>query len=218
MKIYYNTVTPLLHTTLIQLMSAPEFSAFRLVGGTSLSLQLGHRESVDIDLFSDAEYGSIDFVAIEKYLRSNFSYVDIPSGGNIVGMGQSYYIGEDSFHSVKLDLFYTDSFIRSIVEQDNIRMAHIDDIVAMKIDVIACGGRKKDFWDIHELMEAYSLEQMLSLHEERYPYSHNRNEIIERFIQFEKADSDFDPKCLRGKYWEVIKLDMLSAENKITLK
>ncbi len=214
MKIYYNAVTPLLHATLIQLMSASEFLAFRLVGGTSLSLQLGHRESVDIDLFSDAEYGSIDFVAIEKYLRSNFSYVDIPSGGSIVGMGQSYYIGEDPFHSIKLDLFYTDSFIRPIIEHDNIRMAHVDDIVAMKIDVIARGARKKDFWDIHELMEHYSLEQMLSLHEERYSYSHNHNEIIERFKQFEKADSDFDPKCLKGKYWEVIKLDLLFMINK----
>lgn len=57
-------------------MEAEEFKGFRLVGGTSLSLQLGHRESVDIDLFSDKPYGSIDFKKIDLYLDTHFSYVD----------------------------------------------------------------------------------------------------------------------------------------------
>ncbi len=39
-------------------MTIEEFAPFRLVGGTSLSLRYGHRMSDDIDLFTDAEYGS----------------------------------------------------------------------------------------------------------------------------------------------------------------
>lgn len=65
---YWNTVNELLKDTLLLLMNASEFSLFRLVGGTSLSLQVGHRVSVDIDLFSDAQYGTIDFENIENYL------------------------------------------------------------------------------------------------------------------------------------------------------
>ncbi len=215
-KLYYNTVTPLLLSTLKKLMDISEFSAFRLVGGTALSLQLGHRESVDIDLFTDAEYNSVDFDAIENYLHANFAYLDIPTKG-LVGMGKSYYIGESAYNSIKLDLFYTDSFIRPIVEIDGLKMTDIDDIVAMKIDVISRSGRKKDFWDIHELLDDYSLEKMISLHEERYPYSHEEDIIINNFTQFESADSDFNPICLRGKYWEVIKLDILSEINKYKL-
>jgi hypothetical protein len=45
------------------------FNPFRLVGGTSLSLQLGHRMSIDIDLFTDADYGSIDFKAIRAFFE-----------------------------------------------------------------------------------------------------------------------------------------------------
>lgn len=60
----YNTVTPLLREILDKLMRAPELSLFRLVGGTSLSLRLGHRESVDIDLFTEQDYGTIDWRAI----------------------------------------------------------------------------------------------------------------------------------------------------------
>lgn len=75
-QLYYNTLSPYLHETLVKLMEADELKVFRLVGGTSLSLQLGHRKSIDIDLFSDTEYGTIDFQGIDLYLRKNFRYVD----------------------------------------------------------------------------------------------------------------------------------------------
>ena len=79
----------------------------------------------------------------------------------------------------------------------------------MKIDVICRGGRKKDFWDVHELMDNYSLARMLDLHEKRYPYNHDRIHLINKFTDFTQADNDFDPVCLRGKYWEIIKLDLI---------
>jgi hypothetical protein len=47
-------------------MKEPILENFILVGGTSLSLQLGHRISIDIDLFTDSPYGSVDFKAIQK--------------------------------------------------------------------------------------------------------------------------------------------------------
>lgn len=77
----------------------------------------------------------------------------------------------------------------------------------MKIDVIQRGGRKKDFWDLHNLLDSYSINQMIELHEQRYLYTHDRNLIIQNFISFEQADDDFDPICYKGKYWEFIKED-----------
>ncbi|WP_293888472.1 MULTISPECIES: nucleotidyl transferase AbiEii/AbiGii toxin family protein [unclassified Sphingobacterium] len=149
-------------------MKADIFSTFRLVGGTALSLHLGHRESVDIDLFSDVPYGSLDFESIDNYLKDTFSYVDHLS--NIASaMGKSSTIGNDKNNSVKLDVFYADPFIQELIEEDNIRLASIEEIIAMKLDVIQRGGRKKDFWDLHELLDKYSISQMVALHEERYP-------------------------------------------------
>ena len=95
------------------------------------------------------------------------------------------------------------------------RFAEIDDIVAMKTDVVGRGGRKKDFWDLHELLSDYSIDQMLQLHQERYPYTHDGKEILSNFRRFEDADADFDPECLRGKYWELVKLDILEASKGI---
>lgn len=68
--LYWNTVNNLLKDTLITLMQSKELLEFRLVGGTALSLYLGHRISVDIDLFTDAPYRSINFNQIENFLKS----------------------------------------------------------------------------------------------------------------------------------------------------
>lgn len=139
--IYFNTVNELLKSSLLKLMAAEEFSKFRLVGGTALSLQIGHRESIDIDLFSDIEYGTLSFNEIEDFLKSNFKYVDfldVPSA-----MGKAYFIGENKDNTVKLDVFYTDTYIQPFIEEDGIRMATIEEIIAMKVDVIQRGGRKK---------------------------------------------------------------------------
>lgn len=210
----YNTVNPLLLSTLTDIMSNDLFDDFILVGGTALSLRLGHRVSVDIDLFTTAEYGSIDFDKIEACFRGKYSYVYKLNAGNIVGMGQSFYIGGSEHESIKVDLFYNEPFIRPHSLIDNIRLASLDDIVAMKVDVVQRKGRKKDFWDLHALLDRYSIKRMIELHEERYPYSHSKDIIIENFTDFDRADDDFDPICFHGKFWESIKDDFFEEINR----
>lgn len=142
--LFLNTVTPLLKTALSKLMDNGLFQQFRLVGGTSLSLQLGHRISVDIDLFTDARYGSIDFQIIDNYLRETFAYVSESQSG-IIGMGVSYLVGDDENESVKIDLYYTESFIQPELIIGSYRLATIEEIIAMKIDIVQRGAKKKIF-------------------------------------------------------------------------
>lgn len=208
MPLHFNTVTPLLKTILEDLMKAEEFESFRLVGGTALSLYYGHRMSVDIDLFSDAEYGSLDFKGIDDYLKAHYFYVDSMNIAPI-GMGKSYYVGRSADESVKLDLYYTDPFIDKVQESNGIRLASKAEIVAMKLDVVQRTGRKKDFWDIDRLKEDFTITQMFEFHKKRYPYTHERELLIEKFTDFTHADDDFEPLCLRGRHWELIKLDII---------
>lgn len=212
--LYYNTVNDLLKNSLETLMSEPLLEDFRLVGGTSLSLQIGHRMSVDIDLFSDATYGSIDFEKIDDYLKSTFSYVD--SFSDLApALGKSYSVGTDKENVVKLDFYYTDEFIQPpLIVDNNIRLATIEEIIAMKVDVVQRGGRKKDFWDLHTVLEQYDIKKMLELHLLRYPYTHDKDLIIKNFTNFKPADGDFDPICLHGKYWDFIKDDIQEAVSK----
>ena len=205
-ELQYHTVKPILRSTLERLMEMEEFAPFRLVGGTSLSLRYGHRMSDDIDLFTDAEYGSLDFHKLQEILRKEFPYCQ-GDCGDIVGFGASYIVGNSKDDCVKLDLFYTDPFIRPMEMYGNIRMAAVEDIVAMKMDVVSRGGRKKDFWDLHMLRDHYSVEQMLSLYEERYPYGATKEECTSGLTNFSVADTEPDPICLQEKVWQLIKLD-----------
>ena len=90
--LHWHTTEPLLQTTLKTVMATPLFDPFRLIGGTALALQIGHRTSVDIDLFTDSPYGSIDFDAIDTWLRQQYPYVTVPLPGPI-GFGKFYFVG-----------------------------------------------------------------------------------------------------------------------------
>jgi hypothetical protein len=207
-RLHWKTVKPILKEVLTVLMHGKLFDPFRLVGGTSLSLQLGHRMSDDIDLFTDEPYGSLDFTAIDKFLRKTFKYVSDLAPGP-VGMRVSYLVGHSMKESVKLDLFYTDAFIQPVLAIGPYRLATVEEIIAMKIDIVQRKARKKDFWDLDELLEKYSIKQMTTLHKQRYPHGHDEKVIRENLVDFERADEDFTPICLKGKHWELIKLDFV---------
>lgn len=209
-RLHWNTVKPSLKDALTKLVQSKRFDVFRLVGGTSLSLQIGHRMSDDIDLFTDEPYDSIDFTALDALLREVFHYVSDLGNGQ-VGMGVSYLIGNNEDDAIKLDLFYTDPFIQPLLRIGPYRLATVDEIVAMKIDIVQRKARKKDFWDIHELLDTYTPSKMIDLHAQRYPYGHNEALIRSNFTDFSRADDDFNPICLKGKYWELIKLDIVNA-------
>lgn len=210
MALHLNTVSDLLWNSLNTLMSIEAFNDFRLVGGTSLSLQQGHRESTDIDLFTDAAYGSIDFNRLEEILIETFPYTSISSVGEVV-FGRSYFIGENQDNALKLDVYYSNEpFIFPVLLSGIVRLAPNEEIAAMKFEVItnATKGRKKDFWDIHELLDVFTLEEMIEFYLQRNPYGSTREEVLEACLDFSGAEDDLLPNCYRNKAWELIKLDI----------
>lgn len=207
----WNTVESRLRDTLLTSMAADEFKDFRLVGGTALSLHLGHRMSIDIDLFTDAPYGSVDFKSIERYFITNYPYVEGDLNSD-PGVGKSYLIGDDRTNNVKVDVFYSmDPFFQPMVIEDNIRMASVEEIIAMKLDILPRGGRKKDFWDLHELLQSYSIEERIDFHAHRFEWTHEPDLIRSQFTNFTLADKQVNPICLLGKEWEFIKEDFVAA-------
>jgi len=111
MKLHFNTIPAFLLECLHKLMRFDAFNDFVLVGGTAMSLQLGHRMSVDIDLFTSIEYGSMDLKHIKRTLETGFPFVDRMESFNEPSIGYTVYIGNSRAENVKLDLFYTDNFV-----------------------------------------------------------------------------------------------------------
>jgi hypothetical protein len=122
-KLHFETVSPLLKNILCEIMQKPIFDPFYLVGGTSLSLRLGHRKSADIDLFTNAPYGSLNFSVLEKFFQENYSYYYCTDRTDIIGFGRSYYVGNSADDNVKIDLFYHEGIINPCDTINGIRLA-----------------------------------------------------------------------------------------------
>ena len=205
-EVYWNTVSERLQNVLIDIINEPIFSPFRLVGGTSLSLQFGHRMSVDIDLFTDNEYDSINFKDIREFLELKYPFCVSRNLDN-VSFGTNFVVGNSINDCVKIDLYYTDDFIEKPISISDIRMATANEIIAMKLDVVLNGGRKKDFWDLHYFIDKVTVDEMIDLFKKRYPYNDAFDELKKQLVNFENAEADFEPICLLDKNWELMKLD-----------
>lgn len=216
----FTTSQTLLHV-LKQLCLLPVLSEFRLVGGTALSLQRGHRISEDIDLFTSQLYGSVSFNSIEQELKSLFPVVE---NTDIIAPGQPgdnhyglhLFIGTSEDDLIKTDLLHwSDDFLFPVLETESIRLATIEEIALMKLDVISRGGRKKDFWDMSEILETHNLAELLSLYQQKYLYAEVAD-VITGLINFSVADEMPDPECLKGKHWELIKEEMSVEQARLT--
>jgi predicted nucleotidyltransferase component of viral defense system len=205
---FWKTVSPLLKDVLIDLMTNELFTKFKLVGGTALSLQIGHRMSVDIDMFTDAKYGSIDFKDIRSFLENKYRHCTSRNLDN-VAFGTYFEVGNSRDNVVKIDFYYTDDFVFETIIDENVRMVSEKEIIAMKLNVIINGGRKKDFWDLHYFLDKYSFQEMVMFYEKRYPYNDNSELLRTKIFDFGLADLDFEPHCLLHKNWELIKLDFI---------
>lgn len=210
------TTNESLFEVLEKLMSLESLSDFRLVGGTALSLLLGHRISEDIDMFAFKTYGSISFKIIEEEISATFPIV-INTDENIPGLknlennfGLHLFIGKDNNSIVKVDILnWSDDFIFPVVLEDKIRLTLTDvaEIAAMKLDVISRGGRKKDFWDLSEILETHSLQSLIEVYKRKYPYN-DIGLVLTGLLNFSVADNMPDPVCFRGKYWELIQQEI----------
>lgn len=210
MKLHFETVSPMLVEILQRIMASPVFDDFVLIGGTCLSLQLGHRRSIDIDLFTDMDYGMMDTQNMKVFLKENFAYVEKLDSLDTPAMGYSLYVGNSAAEKVKLDFFYTEKFIFPIKVIDNIRFADIREIAAMKMGAITQDiPRQKDFWDIHELSEKYSMEEMIGWAVKRNEWALSEADIIKGFHKMNSVKESVEGiDCFRGKYWSLVKDDL----------
>jgi Nucleotidyl transferase AbiEii toxin, Type IV TA system len=145
---------------LIKKLSADNrLNNFVLVGGTALSLQLGHRKSIDIDLFAAKPF---DPKSIAGHIESVYNGKDIAVLGNAVF---SYING------IKTDMLaHGYEWVGPLKEADGISMASLEDIGAMKLNAIVNSGQRlKDYVDIHYLLEQRNLKTLTDAYTAKYP-------------------------------------------------
>ncbi len=131
---------------------------FFLVGGTALALQIGHRISIDIDLFSLVPFNEDEMLSeLEEKYKFRLDY-------------QSKNTLKGEIEGVKVDLVrHNYPLVKPLLLGEDVRMASIEDISAMKLNALAVNGtRVKDFIDIAYLSSQFTLSQMINSYEHKY--------------------------------------------------
>ena len=215
MGLHYETVSGALLQGLGKIMRSEAFSDCYLVGGTALALQLGHRMSVDIDMFTNRPYGSLDLAGMRGAISSLFPYVERLETLDGDSMYYSLFVGENANELVKLDICYDEPVIFPLVEADGIRMADKREIAAMKMLAITTGSRRKDYWDLHELKNSYALEDMIGWALKRYPHNLERADIVSALLNADKIDDYTEVVSLKGGFWELVADDLKYEAEKL---
>jgi hypothetical protein len=190
------------------LMRDEKLADFILAGGTNLALCLGHRKSIDLDLFP---YTSFDALELSQYLRKKYNFV--PQRERERNTVQGF------INDVKIDFVaHVYPLLKEPVIEEGIRMYSLYDIAAMKLGAIGNNGtRLKDFVDIACLSTQMSLSEMLSMYGKKYNI--NPAHALRGLSYFADIDFDVNIDLIKGRFnWRKIEkriLEMIKYEDKV---
>lgn len=198
----FGTVLPkTAQDTLAILGRSPLFTHAYLAGGTALALQLGHRESIDFDFFTQK---SFDPIKLSKQVSNIGTFTQTFAKGISL-------IGE--FNGVKMSYFQYDyPLLEPTIDYQGVSLAHIHDIAAMKLVAICDRSTKKDYIDLFTLVHyGISLEQMFELYEKKYHvFAGNKFTIIKSLTYFIDADTDDMPRMFASISWDEVQSFLIS--------
>lgn len=191
--LYYQAIPSRALELLKNIQKDTFFSHLRLVGGTSLAMQIGHRLSVDLDLFGEFKH---DVLSLEKKLSSL---------GALELLTQTENIHIYSLEGVKVDIVnYHYPWLKPGIQIDGLLLCSIEDIAAMKLAAITGRGSKKDFIDIYFILQKYSLKEILGFYEDKYKDG-SLFLVLRSLVYFSDAEEDVMPKMLMDVSWEEVK-------------
>ena len=199
----YRTIEPHTLELLKKLTANPLLRELRLVGGTALALQYGHRMSIDLDFFGKIE---IDKEELKDSLREN---------GELSVINETRNIHQYLIDGVKVDIVnYNYPWIDDSIEEDGLCLASPKDIAAMKINAIEGRGTKKDFIDIAELLKHYPLKELLDFHAQKYSDATTFRAMLS-LSYFDDAEKQPMPTMFISETWEQMKQNIKTALTKL---
>jgi hypothetical protein len=203
-------VEPTVLELIKSLQIKPYLKDFYLVGGTALALHLGHRKSVDVDLFSNISFDASELL---ENIHQDFSFQLFFTASNTL---------KGSIKKINVDILaHRYKNIAEPWENEGVRLLSIPDIIAMKLNAISTSGqRSKDFIDIYYLLKVYRLEKMLEFYQEKYDQD-NTSFILKSLVYFDDVDlADWpvmirDPKLKWGDIKKRIEKEVLDYAHRV---
>ena len=201
----FQTIDPNTLELLKTLAQAPILSNMRLVGGTALALQYGHRRSVDLDFFGQTTE------SVEELSEALKEYT-----GGLTLLSASKTIRVYRIRDVKVDIVnYNYPWIDEALKEEGLMLASPKDIAAMKVNAVMGRGTKKDFIDIYFLLQHYSFEQLMRFYLEKYADGTVYRALMS-MTYFGDADPQPMPYMFVNVTWESIKQKILLEVERYT--
>ena len=194
------TVYPNTLELLKSLASQPELAQTRLVGGTALALQYGHRQSIDLDFFGLLPDDKEELVEMTKRV------------GNVLVTNRSKMILQTVINQIKVDFvdYSRYKWIDEPVLGDGFVLASDKDIAAMKVNAIIGRGTRKDFIDLYVLLQHYSLLEIMAFYKQKYPDFSEYRALLS-MTYFEDAEMQDMPKMFIDTSWDTMKSTIIEA-------
>lgn len=195
--LFWNTITHDMRLVLQEFFRSGIAERFYLAGGTALSLQIGHRQSIDLDLFSQTEDIPTLRASLEKSLASLEPTLADSSWGNLVFTVQNVRVG---FYG------YGYEMVKPFVEENGVRLASVEDIALMKLDALLARASRKDFYDLYFILQTVPLQDLFGLAPKKYPSVRDFEvQATKRLVYFSSADLDPDPILIKPVPWGTVK-------------
>ncbi|MCH8318385.1 MAG: nucleotidyl transferase AbiEii/AbiGii toxin family protein [Bacteroidetes bacterium] len=191
--LHYETVVPGTLGLLKKLAALKELSEFDLVGGTALALLIGKRFSDDLDFFINKDFD-------ESNLLSK--------------LNEKFHVKVNGLSKNSLNLIINDVKVDILSHQypkinrsktlEGIKFSSLEDISAMKVNAITIRGSKKDFFDVYFLLNRFSLINILTNYQKKYP-DVSLTMVYKSLIYFDDAENDLNPKVIEPIKWINVK-------------
>jgi hypothetical protein len=196
--LHWDTVTPAMRQVLAGFSKSALSQGFYLAGGTALALQIGHRLSVDLDLFSPA-YSDIPslFEPLRKALEPFSAELADSAWGNLVLLVNGVRVG---FYGYGYEL------VAPLGEAGGVALASLADIGLMKLDALLGRASRKDFHDLYAICQRTNLQALLALAPRKYPAVRDfAAQAARHMVYFERADQETPVPLLEDTPWETVK-------------
>ena len=184
-----------------RLISGIEFiSQYYLAGGTGLALHLGHRISVDLDLFSNNQE-AVNLLQ-RSVMRTMFEY---PSLSITYDMDTTFVC---TWHGVDIGFFRLNSYplVTPVTLLDGVPIASIEEIGAMKLAAIIGRGTRKDLVDLYYILQIVPLEQIFEVANVKYAKVNTFPVTAARALSyFDDAEMLPMPNMLEKTSWNKMK-------------
>lgn len=197
-RVHWEATTPTLRAALEHVGRQPFARRFYLAGGTALALRLGHRRSIDLDFFSDA-----DELLAES--RRGIVAALAPLGAETVeDTTGNLLLRLPDFHVAFLSYGYP--LVANTDPVAGVAVAGLVDIGLMKLDALISRGSRKDFYDLYFVLQDVALANLLAQGRPKYATARDFEVMaLASLVLFDNADRDHQPDLLVDLPWPIVK-------------